>query len=129
MDPDAISLDNIDVLSPWRVESEEPILEESPSWLEPVADDPLEQGQQEEDSESEEQQHSKEEQGEKDTAGASTSTPFAIDIGEHSPIPSTHYLTLGAGARAGPGLLLLGVGLENNPSCFLVKEGEGTDFR
>ena len=42
MDPDAISLDNIDVLSPWRVESEEPILEESPSWLEPVADDPLE---------------------------------------------------------------------------------------
>eukprot|EP00253_Pinus_taeda_P032126 PITA_32126 len=42
MDPDAISLDNIDVLSPWRVETEEPILEESPSWLEPVADDPLE---------------------------------------------------------------------------------------
>eukprot|EP00253_Pinus_taeda_P006022 PITA_06022 len=61
MDPDAISLDNIDVLSPWRVESEEPILEESPSWLEPVADDPLEQGQQEEDSESEEQQHLEEE--------------------------------------------------------------------
>ena len=47
-----LSLDNIDVLSPWRVESEEPFLEESPSWLEPVADDPLEQGQQEEDSES-----------------------------------------------------------------------------
>ena len=52
-----LSLDNIDVLSPWRVESEEPLLEESPSWLEPVANDPLEQGQQEEDSESEEQQH------------------------------------------------------------------------
>eukprot|EP00253_Pinus_taeda_P007232 PITA_07232 len=44
MDPNAISLDNIDVLSQWRVESEEPILEESPSWLEPVANDPLEQG-------------------------------------------------------------------------------------
>lgn len=52
MDPDAISLDNIDVLSQWRVESEEPILEESPSWLEP--DDPLEQGQQEEEEQEEE---------------------------------------------------------------------------
>jgi hypothetical protein len=31
MDPDAISLDNIDVLSQWRVESEVPILEESPT--------------------------------------------------------------------------------------------------
>eukprot|EP00253_Pinus_taeda_P001557 PITA_01557 len=83
-----------------RVESEEPILEESPSWLELVADDPLEQGQQEEDSESEEQQHLEEEQEEEeeDTAGASASTPSAIDIGEHSPIPSTHYLTLGAEA-------------------------------
>eukprot|EP00253_Pinus_taeda_P012842 PITA_12842 len=83
MDPDAISLDNIDVLSPWRVEFEEPILEESPSWLEPVEDDPLEQGQQEEDSESEEKQHleeEQEEQEEEDTAGASASTPSAIDI-------------------------------------------------
>ena len=85
MDPDAISLDNIDVLSQWRVESEEPILEESLSWLEP--DDPLEQGQQEEQ--------------EEDTAGASASTPSAIDIGEHSSIPSTHYLTLGAEAGSG----------------------------
>jgi hypothetical protein len=78
--------------------------EESPSWLEPVADDPLEQGQQEEDSESEEQQHLEEEQEEleEDTAGASASTPSAIDIGEHSPIPSTHYLTLGAEAGSGP---------------------------
>lgn len=34
--------------------------------------------------------------------GVSTSTPFAIDIGEHSAIPSTHYLTLGAKAGLGP---------------------------
>ena len=101
MDPNAISLDNIDVLSPWRVESEEPLLEESPSWLEPVADDPLEQGQQEEDSESEEQQHLEEEQEEEeDTAGASASTPSAINIGEHNSMPNSHYLTLGA--RSGP---------------------------
>jgi hypothetical protein len=30
----AISLDNIDVLSKWRVESEMPIMEEAPAWLE-----------------------------------------------------------------------------------------------
>ena len=35
-DPDAnaISLDNIDILSKWRVEMETPIMEESPAWLE-----------------------------------------------------------------------------------------------
>ena len=36
-EPDAyaISLDNIDILSKWRVEIETPIMEESPTWLEP----------------------------------------------------------------------------------------------
>jgi hypothetical protein len=33
-DVDAISLDNIDVLSKWRVEVEMPIMEEAPAWLE-----------------------------------------------------------------------------------------------
>ena len=31
---DAISLDNIDILSKWRVESEVPIMEAAPVWLE-----------------------------------------------------------------------------------------------
>ncbi len=126
IDLDAISLDNIDVLSPWRVESEEPILEESPSWLEPVADDPLEQGQQEEDSESEEQQHleeEQEEQEEEDTAGASASTPSAIDIGEHSSMPSTHYLTLGAEAGSGPSTTRGRPGKQ--PIMFSRKRGRG----
>ena len=124
MDPDAISLDNIDVLSPWRVESEEPILEESPSWLEPVADDPLEQGQQEADSESEEQQHLEEEQEEEeDTAGASASTPSSIDIGEHSSIPSTHYLTLGA--EEGPGPSTIRGRPSKQPIMFSRKRGRG----
>jgi len=35
---------------------------------------------------------------EEEIVGASASTPFAIDIGEHNSKPSTHYLTLGAGA-------------------------------
>ena len=33
-DANAISLDNIDILSKWRVEIETPIMEESPAWLE-----------------------------------------------------------------------------------------------
>jgi len=32
-DVKAISLDNIDILSKWRVEVEVPLLEEEPSWL------------------------------------------------------------------------------------------------
>jgi hypothetical protein len=32
-DVDAISLDNVDVLSKWRVESEMPIMEEATAWL------------------------------------------------------------------------------------------------
>ena len=33
-DVDAISLNNIDVLSKWRVEIELPLMEEAPAWLE-----------------------------------------------------------------------------------------------
>jgi hypothetical protein len=44
---DAISLDNIDVLSKWRVESEVPITNEAPAWLE--------EEQQQEDQEEEEE--------------------------------------------------------------------------
>lgn len=106
------------------MESEELLLEESPSWLESVVDDPLEQGQQEEDSESEEQQHSEEEEEEEeDTAGASASTPSAIDIGEHSPIPSTHYLTLGAEAGSGPPTTRGRPGKQ--PIMFSRKRGRG----
>ena len=108
------------------MESEEPLLEESPSWLEPVADDPLEQGQQEEDSESEEQQHleeEQEEQEEEDTAGASASTPSAIDIGEHSSMPITHYLTLGAEGGSGPSTTRGRPGKQ--PIMFSRKRGRG----
>ena len=39
LDANAISLDNIDILSKWRVEIETPITGEAPAWLE------LEEGQ------------------------------------------------------------------------------------
>ena len=34
LDVDAISLDNIEILSKWRVEIETPVMEEAPAWLE-----------------------------------------------------------------------------------------------
>jgi hypothetical protein len=34
LEVDAISLDNIDILSKWRVEIEVPLLDEAPAWLE-----------------------------------------------------------------------------------------------
>ena len=54
---DAISLDNIDVLSKWRVESKIPIMEEAPAWI----DEELEQQQALEEQQGEEEQEEEEE--------------------------------------------------------------------
>jgi hypothetical protein len=47
---DAISLDNIDILSKWRVESEMPTMKEAPAWIdeEPEQQQALEEQQEEE---------------------------------------------------------------------------------
>ena len=37
--PDAISLDDIDTTSKWRVEMEDPMMDEAPEWLEEEEDD------------------------------------------------------------------------------------------
>ena len=37
--PDAISLDDIDTTSKWRVEMEDPVMDEAPEWLEGEGDD------------------------------------------------------------------------------------------
>jgi hypothetical protein len=52
---DAISLDNIDVLSKWMVESEMPTMEEEPAWIdeEPEQQQALEEQQGEEEREEE----------------------------------------------------------------------------
>ena len=55
--------------------------------------------------------------------GASTSTRSVIDIGGHSPIPSTHYLTLGAEARSGPPTTRGRPGKQ--PIMFSRKRGRG----
>jgi hypothetical protein len=50
-DIEAISLDNIDTTSQWRVEIQEPEMEEAPEWLEEHADDLMEEGETKEEEE------------------------------------------------------------------------------
>ena len=57
-DVDAISLDNIDILSTWRVEVELPIIEAAPSWLE---EPEAQEGQEQEENEDEEAEEDKNE--------------------------------------------------------------------
>jgi hypothetical protein len=52
-DIEAISLDDIDTISQWRVEIQEPEMEEAPEWLEEHADDLREEGTTEEEEEEE----------------------------------------------------------------------------
>jgi hypothetical protein len=52
-DIEAISLDNIDTTSQWRVEIQEPEMEEAPEWLEEHADDLREEGATKEEEEEE----------------------------------------------------------------------------
>ena len=51
---DAISLDNIDILSTWRVEAELPIIEAAPSWLEELEAQERQEQEENEDEEAEE---------------------------------------------------------------------------
>jgi hypothetical protein len=75
---DAISLDNIDILSKWRVEIEVPLLDEAPAWLE--EGDQEEQHQQEDEEEQEE---------EEDDELVESGTPLSTHIGVASPTPSS----------------------------------------
>ena len=54
-DLDGISLDNIDVLSKWKVEVELPIMEEEPAWLDEEQQQ-QQQGQEDEEEQEEEQE-------------------------------------------------------------------------
>ena len=81
-DVDAISLDNIDILSTWRVEVELPIIEAAPSWLEePEAQEGQEQEENEdeeaEEDEDEEDEEQEEDKGEDEEGDVQASTPAA----------------------------------------------------
>jgi hypothetical protein len=80
---DAISLDNIDILSKWRVEIEVPLLDEAPAWLE---EGDQEQQHQEEDEEDEEEIHP---YTMEDDELVESGTPLSIHIGVASPTPSS----------------------------------------
>jgi hypothetical protein len=54
-DIEAISLDNIDTTSQWRVEIQEPEMEEAPEWLEEHVDNLMEEGETKEEEEKEEE--------------------------------------------------------------------------
>ena len=80
-DVDAISLDNIDILSTWRVEAELPIIEAAPSWLE---ESESQEGQEqeehedeevEEDEDQEDEDEEDEEQEEDEEGDVQASTP------------------------------------------------------
>jgi hypothetical protein len=86
-DVDAISLDNIDILSKWRVEIEVPLLDEAPAWLEEGDQEEQHQQEDEEDSEDEEEQEKEEEQ--EDDELVESGTPLSTHIGVASPTPSS----------------------------------------
>jgi hypothetical protein len=80
---DAISLDNIDILSKWRVEIEVPLLDEAPAWLE---EGDQEQQHQQEDEEEEEEEEIHPYTMEDDEL-VESGTPLSTHIGVASPTP------------------------------------------
>jgi hypothetical protein len=78
---DAISLDNIDILSKWRVEIEVPLLDEAPAWLE---EGDQEQQHQQEDEEEEEEEEIHPYTMEDDEL-VESGTPLSTHIGVASP--------------------------------------------
>ena len=73
---DAISLDNIDILSKWRVEIEVPLLDEAPAWLEEGDQEQQHQQEDEEDEEDEIHQYTME-----DNELVESGTPLSTHIG------------------------------------------------
>ena len=111
-DANAISLDNIDILSKWRVEIETPIMEEAPAWLEEAQ----EEGQVEEEEEEEEEVF-----GGTMEASPPPSTP--LDISSPPSITQRRVLDAGSGpstatssARGRP---------DKRPMIFSRKRGRG----
>jgi hypothetical protein len=107
---DAISLDNIDILSKWRVEIEVPLLDEAPAWLE---EGDQEQQHQQEDEEEEEEIHP---YTMEDDELVESGTPLSTHTGVASP-PSSIDVRPGPSASSSrPG---------KQPLIFSRKRGRG----
>jgi len=114
-DANAISLDNIDILSKWRVEIETPIMEESLAWLE--------EGQEEGQVEEEEEEEEEEQEVLGGTMEASPPPSAPLDISSPPSITQRRVLDAGSGpstatssARGRP---------DKRPMIFSRKRGRG----
>ena len=118
---DAISLDNIDILSKWRVEIETPIMEESPAWLE--------EGQEEGQVEKEEEEEEEEEEGE--VVGGTmegdvlASPPPSAPLDTSSPPSITQRRVLDAGSGPSTATSSARGRLDKRPMIYPRKRGRG----
>ena len=133
-DVDAISLDNIDILSTWRVEVELPIIEAAPSWLEePEAQEGQEQEENEDEEEEEEEDEEDEEQEEDEEGHVQASTPAAPPSREFATPSQTTIIPAWAQApitahetpSAGPGPSTVTGRPDKQPMTFSRKRGRG----
>ena len=114
-DANAISLDNIDILSKWRVEIETPIMEKAPAWLE--------EGQEEGQVEEEEEEEEEKQEVFGGTMEASPPPSAPLDISSPPSITQRRVLDAGSGpstatssARGKP---------DKRPMIFSHKRGRG----
>ena len=113
-DANAISLDNIDILSKWRVEIETPIMEEAPAWLEEAQ----EEGQVEEEEEDE---------GEQEVFGGTmeASPPPSTPLDISSPPSITQRRVLDAGSGPSTATSSARGRPDKRPMIFSRKRGRG----
>ena len=144
-DVDAISLDNIDILSTWRVEAELPIIEAAPSWLEQSEaqegqeqeeheDEEAKEDEDEEDKdEDEEDEEQEEDEGEDEEGDVQASTPVAPPSREiatpsqSATIPAWAWAPIIAHETpsAGPRPSTVRGRLDKQPMTFPRKRGRG----
>ena len=117
---DAICLDNIDVLSKWRVEVELPIMEEAPAWLD---EEQQQQGQEEEEQEEEEEENFDSEDFMEGDVASSAPPSTLIDVSSPSLAPSPATLCSTSTARPRPSIVRGRPGKQ--PIIFSHKRGRG----
>lgn len=130
---DAISLDNTDILSTWRVEAELPIIEAAPSWLEELKAQEGQEKEEHEDEEAEEDEDEDEEDEEDEEGYVQASTPVAppsreiatpsqtstIPAWEQAPITAHETPSAGLGPSTVRGRP------DKQPMTFSCKRGRG----
>jgi len=138
-DVDAISLDNIDILSTWRVEAELPIIEAAPSWLEePEAQEGQaheenkdEEAEEDEDEEDEDEEQEEDEGEDEDDVQASTpAAPHSREIATPSqsatiPTWARAPITAHETPSAGPRPSTVRGRPDKQPMTFSRKRGRG----